>query len=69
MCLMWHPISTAPFDRDLELAVIDVDGVLPSLSSRPWRMGKGWKQQVDEIASDTLARWDEKNSDQSAGWT
>jgi hypothetical protein len=24
---MWHPISTAPFDRDLELAIIDANGV------------------------------------------
>jgi len=24
---MWHPISTAPFDRDLELGVADSDGV------------------------------------------
>jgi hypothetical protein len=24
---MWQPISTAPFDRDLELAVLDEDGV------------------------------------------
>lgn len=23
---MWHPISTAPFDRDLELAVLDREG-------------------------------------------
>ncbi|MCH4559160.1 hypothetical protein [Mesorhizobium jarvisii] len=23
---MWQPISTAPFDRDLELAVVDKDG-------------------------------------------
>jgi hypothetical protein len=23
---MWEPIATAPFDRDLELAVIDEDG-------------------------------------------
>jgi hypothetical protein len=23
---MWQPISTAPFDRDLELAVIDEEG-------------------------------------------
>jgi hypothetical protein len=22
----WHPVSTAPFDRDLELAVVDDDG-------------------------------------------
>nr|WP_115734126.1 hypothetical protein [Aminobacter aminovorans] len=26
---MWQPISTAPFDRDLELSVIDRDGVHP----------------------------------------
>ena len=24
---MWHEISTAPFDRDLELAIIDATGV------------------------------------------
>jgi hypothetical protein len=24
---MWHPSSTAPFDRDLELAIIDSNGV------------------------------------------
>ena len=24
---MWHPISTAPFDRDLELGIVDSDGV------------------------------------------
>jgi len=24
--VMWQPISTAPFDRDLELAVIDSEG-------------------------------------------
>ena len=24
---MWHPISTAPFDRDLELAIIDSNGL------------------------------------------
>jgi hypothetical protein len=23
---MWQPIATAPFDRDLELAVIDASG-------------------------------------------
>jgi hypothetical protein len=26
---MWHEVSTAPFDRDLELAVIDTTGVHP----------------------------------------
>jgi hypothetical protein len=24
---MWHPVSTAPFDHDLELAIIDSSGV------------------------------------------
>ena len=24
---MWHPVSTAPFDHDLELATIDSNGV------------------------------------------
>jgi hypothetical protein len=24
--MAWHPISSAPFDRDLEVAVIDSDG-------------------------------------------
>jgi len=24
---LWHPISTAPFDRDLELAIINSNGV------------------------------------------
>jgi hypothetical protein len=24
---MWHPIATAPFNRDLELAVLDRDGI------------------------------------------
>lgn len=27
--MMWQQISTAPFDRDLELAVIDADGPHP----------------------------------------
>jgi hypothetical protein len=26
---MWHEISTAPFNRDLELAVIDTKGARP----------------------------------------
>ena len=33
-CLMWQPISTAPYERDLELAVIDGDGA-PTRSSSP----------------------------------
>nr|WP_244672926.1 hypothetical protein [Mesorhizobium sp. 131-2-1] len=39
---MWNPILSAPFDRDLELAVLDEDGehalVFPCIKTR-----KGWK--------------------------
>lgn len=39
---MWKPILSAPFDRDLELAVFDEDGehalVFPCIKSR-----EGWK--------------------------
>ena len=31
----WKPVSTAPFDRDLESAVIDRDGPRFGVSSRP----------------------------------
>jgi hypothetical protein len=48
---MWKPISTAPFDRDLRLAVLDSDGehalVFPCR-----RILRGWinaatKQEID----------------------
>jgi hypothetical protein len=38
---MWQPIGTAPFDRDLELAVIDDDG-LHALVFPCRRMLDGW---------------------------
>jgi hypothetical protein len=45
---MWQPIGTAPFDRDLELAVIDDDG-LHALVFPCRRMADGWlKTQTRE---------------------
>jgi hypothetical protein len=37
----WQPISTAPFDRDLELAVIDDDGA-HALAFPSRRITGGW---------------------------
>jgi hypothetical protein len=37
----WMPINTAPFDRDVELAVIDREGV-HTLSFRCLRTADGW---------------------------
>jgi hypothetical protein len=37
----WHAISTAPFDRDLELAVLDTDG-LHTLAFPCRRILHGW---------------------------
>lgn len=38
---MWRPISTAPFDRDLELAVIE-DGEVHALVFACRRVVGGW---------------------------
>ena len=38
---MWHPISTAPFDRDLELAVIDLN-VVRAIAFPCRRVLGGW---------------------------
>ncbi len=48
---MWHIISSAPFDRDLELAVIDANGV-HALVFPCRRIQSGWikagtKQPID----------------------
>jgi len=39
---MWQPISTAPFDRDLELAVIDEGGEAHALVFPCRRAPGGW---------------------------
>jgi hypothetical protein len=48
---MWQSISSAPFDRDLELAVIDADGE-HTLIFACRRVADGWikaanKQRID----------------------
>jgi hypothetical protein len=48
---MWQPIGTAPFDRDLELAVIDSQGRHPLVFSCR-RVLDGW------VNADTKARLD-----------
>lgn len=63
---MWQPISTAPFDRDLELAVIDRDG--PHALVFPCRrVLTGWiksatKERVD-ISPSHWRIWDPANKD------
>jgi len=48
---MWKPVATAPFDRDLELAVMNSDG--PHALVFPcWRVLHGWikaetKEQIE----------------------
>jgi hypothetical protein len=49
--MQWHRIDSAPFERDLELAVIDNDG-LHALAFACRRIAGGWistqtKQQID----------------------
>jgi hypothetical protein len=39
--LMWKPIATAPYDRDLELAVLDKDGA-HALAFPCRRIAGGW---------------------------
>lgn len=48
----WQPISTAPFDRDLHLAIIDQQGVAHTLVFPCRRILGGW------IKSETKARLD-----------
>jgi hypothetical protein len=48
---VWQPISSAPFDRDLELAVLDRDGP-HALVFACRRIGSGWinaqtKERID----------------------
>jgi hypothetical protein len=49
---MWQPISTAPLDRDLELAVIDKGGVHALVFACRSAVGGGWmkaetKRQIE----------------------
>jgi hypothetical protein len=59
---MWEPASTAPFDRDLELAIIDMSG-LHALVFPCRRILGGWinaetKQRID-IRPSHWRGWDQ----------
>jgi len=41
----WHPIATAPFDRDLELAVVE-DGDTHALLACCRRLRYGWVNAI-----------------------
>ncbi|HYA06335.1 MAG TPA: hypothetical protein VEF90_10630 [Xanthobacteraceae bacterium] len=60
---MWRPISTAPFDRDLELAVIDSSG--PHALVFPCRrLLGGWINAVSKIRIEVQpTHWREWNND------
>ena len=60
--LMWQPISTAPFDCDLELAVLDQDGP-HALVFACRRIPSGWMKSATRERLDVhpthWRRWDE----------
>jgi hypothetical protein len=62
---MWQPISTAPFDRDLELAVLDHDGA-HALVFACRRVLGGWiNSQTNasiEVRPTHWRAWQEKQS-------
>jgi hypothetical protein len=62
--MQWEPISTAPFDRELELAVFDRDGP-HALAFACRRIVGGWisaetKQHVD-VRPTHWREWDAKS--------
>jgi hypothetical protein len=57
---MWQAISTAPFDRDLELAFIDADGAIHALVFPCRRIVDGWiKAESNERIDLCLSHWRE----------
>ena len=46
----WRPIVTAPFDGDLELAVVDCDSIGLSLLAF---VGAGWRQSALRLSRHT----------------
>jgi hypothetical protein len=58
---MWHQISTAPFDRDLQLSVIEGDDV-HALVFPCRRSSKGWiNSNTKEIVHLRPTHWREWN--------
>jgi hypothetical protein len=56
---MWQPISSAPFNRDLELAVIDADGE-HALAFPARRVANGWINATNERRIDVWpTHWQE----------
>jgi hypothetical protein len=63
---MWYPISNAPFDRDLELAVIDSNGVR-AISFACRRVPGGWIKAETRTTVDLRpTHWREWSTDGSA---
>jgi hypothetical protein len=58
---MWHPVSTAPFDCDLELAIVDDSGVR-TLAFPCRRVLGGWIKAEGE-------RWIEFHPTHWREWT
>jgi hypothetical protein len=67
---MWHPIATAPFSRDLELAVLDPDGEHP-LVFPCRRILTGWitseNRQRLEVSPTHWRTWRDISSDNRTG--
>jgi len=56
----WQKIPTAPFDRDLELAVIERDGTLHALVFPSRRILGGWiKSETNERVTVNPTHWRE----------
>ena len=65
---MWQQVSTAPFDRDIELAVIDDDGA-HALVFACRRSLNGWmkvetKERLD-VRPTHWREWQEANADRA----
>lgn len=48
----WHPASTAPSDRDLEICVLDCDGIVRAVPFPCHRDGSNWVDQRGNALAD-----------------
>ena len=66
---MWHPISNAPFDRDLELGIANSDGVR-AIPFPCRRVLGGWiKAETETRVAVRPTHWREWSTDESAPWS